>query len=192
MPDLREQLEHCLRGRVCLMGLGNEERGDDGFGVRLAEALGGARMATSPVHRSFPETADADEHSPSVVVAGVAPERFIGSVADEEFDHVIFLDAVDFGGAPGSLVLLDSKHMVSRFPQVSTHKISLGTLAAWSEMNGRTKAWLLGVQPQSLQPSDSLTPAIQSTFNILVEMLGNAPAADGSTPETRNPKHAIA
>jgi hydrogenase 3 maturation protease len=191
MPDLREQLEQCLRGRVCLMGLGNEERGDDGFGVRLAEALGGARMATSPMHRSFPETADGDLHSPSVVVAGLEPEHFIGSVADEEFDHVIFMDAVDFGGAPGSAVLLDSKHMVSRFPQVSTHKISLGTLAAWSEMNGRTKAWLLGVQPASLQPSNSLTPSIQATFNILVEMLGRTPGPTRST-ETRNPKPAIA
>ena len=39
MPDLREQLQQLLQGRVCLMGLGNVDFGDDGFGVRLAEAL---------------------------------------------------------------------------------------------------------------------------------------------------------
>ena len=39
MPDLREQLQHCFQGRVCLMGFGNVLYGDDGFGVRLAEEL---------------------------------------------------------------------------------------------------------------------------------------------------------
>jgi hypothetical protein len=39
MPDLREQLQQLLEGRVCLMGLGNVDYGDDGFGVRLAEEL---------------------------------------------------------------------------------------------------------------------------------------------------------
>jgi hypothetical protein len=39
MPDLREQLRACLQGRVCLVGVGNADHGDDGFGVRLAESL---------------------------------------------------------------------------------------------------------------------------------------------------------
>ena len=34
--DLRGQLEQTLQGRVCLMGVGNTEYGDDAFGVRLA------------------------------------------------------------------------------------------------------------------------------------------------------------
>ena len=33
MPDLREQLRQCFQGRVCMMGLGNVEYGDDGFGA---------------------------------------------------------------------------------------------------------------------------------------------------------------
>ena len=39
MKDLRQQLAELLQGRVCLMGLGNVDCGDDGFGVRLAEDL---------------------------------------------------------------------------------------------------------------------------------------------------------
>ena len=41
MPDLREQLQQCFQGRVCLMGLGNVQYGDDGFGV---QAGGGAEV----------------------------------------------------------------------------------------------------------------------------------------------------
>ena len=97
MPDLREQLEHCFQGRVCLMGIGNVDHGDDGLGVRLAEQL-------------------AAEGLPDVVVAGTAPERFIGRVAGAGHDHVIFLDAVEFGGAPGSVVFLDAEEMTATVP----------------------------------------------------------------------------
>ncbi len=153
MPDLREQLQQLLQGRVCLMGLGNLDYGDDGFGVRLAEELKSTQGADN------------------VVVAGTTPERFIGRAADEKLDRVIFLDAVDFGGAPGSVVLLDSQEMAARFPQVSTHKLSLSLLARQIEANGRTRAWLLGVQPGSLRLGEPLSPAVRATLALLLELL---------------------
>ena len=39
MADFLQQFKLCLPGRICLLGLGNVDSGDDGFGVRLAEAL---------------------------------------------------------------------------------------------------------------------------------------------------------
>jgi hydrogenase maturation protease len=157
MPDLREQLQQLLQGRVCLMGLGNVAYGDDGFGVRLAEALiSSASVAGSRCR---------------VIIAGTTPEWLIGRVVDEHADHVVFLDAVEFGGAPGSVVLLDSDEMAARFPQVSTHKLSLGLLAKRVEANGRTKAWLLGVQPESLRSGEELTPAVRATFELLLDLL---------------------
>jgi hypothetical protein len=92
-------------------------------------------------------------------------------VADEEYDHVVFLDAVEFGGAPGSVVLLDASEMAARFPQISTHKLSLGLLAKQAEANDKTRAWLLGVQPQSLKPGEDLTPTVRATLELLLELL---------------------
>ena len=169
MPDLRQQLQQCFKGRVCLMGLGNVLYGDDGFGVRLAEEL--KSEIRSPKSEGNPKSEGRSEDPGSscsdfglwrhVIVAGTTPERVIGRVADESFDHVIFLDAVEFGGAPGSVVFLNSGEMTARFPQISTHKISLGLLTKWAEVNGKTKAWLLGVQPESRKPGgdppDNLT-----------------------------------
>jgi hydrogenase maturation protease len=150
MPDLRQQLESSLCGRVCFMGLGNTDYGDDGFGVYLAEALIVAGV-------------------PNVIIAGTTPDRCIGRTAS--FDHVVFLDAVDFGGEPGAAVFLDSPQMAARFPQISTHKISLALLAQWAEAGATTKAWLLGVQPESLQPSPQLTPTLQRTLEALCDLL---------------------
>lgn len=152
MNDLRQQLRQCLMGRVCLMGLGNMDLGDDGFGVRLAEELLAARV-------------------PDVVVAGTTLDRHLNDVVDEGFEHLVFLDAVDFGGTPGSVVFLNSQEMAARFPQVSTHKISLGTWAMWVEATGGTKVWLLGVQPESLQPGQPLTPTMQTSLALLSELL---------------------
>jgi hydrogenase maturation protease len=154
MPDLRGQLEECLQGRVCLMGLGNVDYGDDGLGVRLAEELLQAGI-------------------PDVIIAATTPERSLGRVSTEGFDHVVFLDAVEFGGAPGSAIFLNSAGMTSRFPQISTHKIALGTLAQWAEASGTTKAWLLGVQPLSLKPAQQLTPTVQTTLTAVCELLGS-------------------
>lgn len=219
MPNLREQLQQCFQGRVCLMGLGNVDYGDDGFGVRLAEALGDSGAAsvdqsrydssvrsgmfivagqpvnqapsgaacgrTPPREPAMPlltelenDLAEPDGYrhaAPNgalrVVKAGTAPECFIGRIADEGFDHVIFLDAADFGAAPGAVVLLDSDEMAARFPQISTHKLSLGLLAKPVESNGRTKAWLLGVQPQSLKPGEQLSPTVNATLQLLLELM---------------------
>jgi hydrogenase 3 maturation protease len=134
------------------MGLGNVDSGDDGFGVRLAEKLIEAR-------------------TPNVVVAGTAPERYLGRVVDERFDHLVFLDTVEFGAAPGSVVFLEAREIYTRFPQISTHKISLSVLARWVEASGTTRAWLLGVQPESLKQVESLAPKVQATLDALCELL---------------------
>jgi hydrogenase 3 maturation protease len=152
MPDLREQLQQCLNGRTCLIGLGNEDYGDDAAGLRLAEELIGCGM-------------------PDVVIAGTRPESSISRACGEGFEHIVFLDAVEFGGAAGSVVFLDSSDMAARFPQISTHKISLSVLAMWAEASGTTKAWLLGLQPESLKPGRELSEPVRTTLGILKELI---------------------
>jgi hydrogenase maturation protease len=152
MKDLRQQLRELLEGRVCLMGLGNVDCGDDGFGVRLAEALLEAGV-------------------PDVVVARTTPEDYIGRIADQGFDCLIFLDAVEFGASPGSVALLNAREICARYPQISTHKISLGVLAKWIRATSRTKVWLLGVQPQSVKPGETITPTASATRDLLRKLL---------------------
>jgi hydrogenase maturation protease len=161
--DLRQQLCECLEGRVCLVGLGNVDQGDDGLGVRLAESL-------------LASDAGPKVGSVAVVIAGSAPERCIGQLASSGFDHVVFLDATQFGGSPGSVVLLNAREMSSRFPQVSTHRISLGLLAQVVEAGGATRAWLLGVEPDSLASGSGLSMRVQATVDILAELLGELTA----------------
>ncbi|HEX9111770.1 MAG TPA: hydrogenase maturation protease, partial [Terriglobales bacterium] len=152
MKDLRQQLGELLQGRVCLMGLGNVDCGDDGFGVRLAEELLEAGV-------------------PDVVVAGTDPEHYVVRVADRGFDRLVFLDAVECGAPPGSVVLLNASEISARYPQISTHKISLGVLAKWVRAGSKTKVSLLGVQPQSVRPGQTPTPTVSRTLQLLRALL---------------------
>lgn len=152
MSDLRQQLTSELHGRVCWVGLGNSDYTDDAFGICLAERL-------------------ADAGLPNVVIARNSPDRYMSQITGGSFAHVVFLDTVEFGGASGSTIFVNASEIVSRFPQVSTHKISLGLLAKWVEASGRTKAWLLGVQPRSIARGNQMTSAVETTLNALCELL---------------------
>lgn len=157
MPDLPDQLSAALRGRICVVGVGNPDYGDDALGVRLAENL-----------------RPSDKHE--VIVAGKAPERYVDRVTDGGFDTCLYLDAVDFGADPGAAVFLDAAGIAEKCPQISTHKLSLGLLAQLIEGNRRTRAWLLGVQPESLKFGAAMTPRVGASVKalrlLLQELLG--------------------
>ncbi len=108
-------------------------------------------------------------------MAGTTPERYVPFLSGGGFDTVLFLDAVEVGAAPGSVVLLDSGEMAARWPQVSTHKLSLGLLARLIESDGGTRAWLLGIQPETLEPGRGISPVVSATLESLAGLLRETP-----------------
>jgi hydrogenase maturation protease len=161
MNDLRSNLHRILRGRVCLVGLGSVEHGDDGLGVQLAHDLSVALAHLRPGPAAT---------APSVLLGGTQPEFQLRRLP-KDLDSVVFLDAVDFGGAPGSVVLLDSAAMRARYPQISTHRLSVGLLAQLVETGSRSRAWLLGVQPESLREGAPLSEKVRVTLRLLCALL---------------------
>lgn len=166
MENLGQQLRSTLQGRLCVMGVGNVDYSDDGFGVYVAEELMTAGV-------------------PDVIIAGTAPERYLGQVADQGFDDLLLIDALDFGKPPGSVALLNAAEIVCAFPQISTHKISLGVLARVLEEAG-TRVWLLGVQPETLRRGHGLSPTMHTGMEIVHVLLRDLPQVEErpSTPES--------
>jgi len=150
--DLKEELRETLAGRTALVGIGNTDLGDDALGIRLAEQLRRAGVSTA-------------------VVAGTVPENIAGVLARGGYDNVVFLDAVDLGAAPGSVVLMDATEIQSRFPQVSTHKISLGMTARVIQSESQARVWLLGVQPESLRTGSEMSEPVKQTLKLLAGLL---------------------
>ena len=152
--DLTEDLRQRLTGRVAVVGIGNPDLGDDGAGMRLAECLAARGLS-------------------DIFLAERTPERWVGRLARDGYDSVLFLDAVDAGERPGSVLLLDAAEVESRFPQLSTHKLSLGTLARLLEAEGGARALLLGIQPARLTPGAGLSAPVETTVEILADLVSN-------------------
>ncbi len=159
--DLMEELRRALEGRTCLVGVGNDDLADDGLGPSLARVL-------------LAEGADA-------VDAGTTPEDRLEEIIRGGFRNVVFLDAVEIDGPPGSFVLFDAGVVRSRFPQVSTHKISLGTLARVIEARSGARVWLLGVQPLWLRPGLGLSQPVVETLAMLTRLITDLLRGDGAT-----------
>jgi hydrogenase maturation protease len=159
--DLRHELRRALDGRTCLVGVGSADLGDDGFGPALARTISGSGF--------------------HVIDAGTSPEDRIAEIVEGRFRNVIFLDAVDVGGTPGSAALLDAAAVQTRFPQVSTHRISLGALARLIEAGSGARVWLLGVQPLALRPG-GLSQPVRETLEMLTQMIADALPGGSTRP----------
>jgi hydrogenase maturation protease len=137
---------------VGLVGIGNPDRRDDAFGLRLAEAV-------------------RDLGYPDVILAERTPERWMGRLARGEWQTVLFLDAVQMSAAPGDVIFLGGAEIAARYPQVSTHKLSLGTLARLIEAGGSTRVFFLGVQPHAVDQGAELSAPVRATLEILRDLL---------------------
>jgi hydrogenase 3 maturation protease len=199
MNLLPHQLRPCLRSRVCLVGLGNPRLGDDAVGVRIAEALSTCQTAARIPERSGSEVRSRSAHqtpsaedfdavgvhsqspsspeggaSTSILLAANDPERVLPQIVDGQFDHVVFIEAVDFGGRPGAVTVLRSEEILTRFIRTGPQTLPLGPLAERIESNGHTKTWVLGVQPASLRQDRPLSQSVQTTFQALVRLISQA------------------
>ncbi len=142
--------------KILIAGIGSEFYGDDGIGIIIAEKL--AKVAYERI---------------KVTVCGDSPDRIIGVVNQEQPDELIFIDAMEFGSLPGNVVFLNSEDFASRFPQISTHKISLSLIARMIECKGKTHVWLLGIQPATLKPGSLLSAEVNKTADTILRLIQN-------------------
>jgi hydrogenase 3 maturation protease len=161
------ELRRALRGRVCVVGVGNRDRGDDAAGPRLVDLLRGRVGAPC-------------------LDAGACPENFLERMARERPDVVLVVDAADFGGAPGEARLVGPETVVNG--GLSTHAASLELLAEYVHARTAAVVQVLAVQAASMRPGRPLSAPVAESVDLLAgqlaEILG-APAARGAPPRPR-------
>ena len=64
---------------------------------------------------------------------------------------------------------MGAEGIIARYPQFSTHKISLGLLARYIADRLRCRVWLLGVEPRDTGFGRTLSPAVEETMSLLLE-----------------------
>jgi hydrogenase 3 maturation protease len=135
------EVRKLLEGNVVILGVGNELRGDDGVGVYIVRKL----------------------RKKNAINVGVAPENFIGKIKKMKPDRIVILDALDFGGKPGEVKVVDARR--TRGLNISTHSLPL---SFFCKLLGKTKIYLVGVQPKKNEFGSSMSKEVKSrAFELL-------------------------
>jgi len=161
------RLRQLLRGRVCLVGIGNRARGDDGAGPSLIDRLEG-RVAARCLD------------------AGVVPENHAERIAALRPDVVLLLDAVNFGATPGAVSLAPA---AAADGGISSHNLPLRLLGEYLQAHGPAAVLLLGIQPESTACDRPLTGRVARTVDRLAELLTSLLPGEPSAWTGRTPVH---
>lgn len=160
MQDLVSYLKS-LDSQSVLVGVGNPLRGDDGFGPELVGRLGEAVPFKT-------------------IDAGEEPEDCLGQVVALRPSRVLIADAVAFGGKPGEAVLLEPESLGKKIT-VSTHQLPLMMfIRLMRERLPGADVRVLGLQPKSIELGKGLSPQVDQSMDMLVQIItGAAPVGPG-------------
>ena len=147
---LAQALRRFLVGRVCVLGVGNRHRGDDGAGSMAAERLASRTEAV-------------------VLDAGSVPENFLEKAARFNPDTILLIDALDFGGAKGELRVIAPEVVAPA--GLSTHALSLRMVDQFLEARTKARIGLLAVQPAVIEAGTGLSAEVSSALECLERVL---------------------
>ncbi|MEN8216119.1 MAG: HyaD/HybD family hydrogenase maturation endopeptidase [Pseudomonadota bacterium] len=143
--------------KVLVLGIGNLLLSDEGIGVHAVNAL--------LRDYQIPEGVE-------VIDGGTSGMELLTFIA--KADHLIILDAVKTGQAPGTLIRLDGEQVPTFFrTKVSPHEIGLSDVLAAAHLTGEQpdNLTLFGIEPANLELGLELSDKVASQVTHLVEQV---------------------
>ena len=142
--------------RALIICIGNYLLGDDGIGVHVAQKLSGIEL---------PEEVE-------VIEAGTS--LFFLSPLLEEAGHLLFVDAVEKGGTPGSIHLLDAGEISSAGAKKATvHELGLSDTLDVIKLKGQPlpEMLMIGVEPEKTDVGTELSSPVENAIPAVVQKI---------------------
>jgi hydrogenase 3 maturation protease len=155
--SLREELERRLKGNIVLVGVGNPMCGDDGVGPAVIQRLNSYRHDGT--------------NGTLLVDGGDSPEAYWGKITASRPQAILLIDAVAWGGEPGSVALLE-RVQEGRSP-LSTHRIPLNVFLDLLREETGADVFVLGIQPAQVAFGVAMSLRVQRTLDLLVEVFSD-------------------
>jgi len=143
------------RATTAVVGLGSPLMGDDGVGL---EALARLRAHCG------------DDPTLAWVDGGTGGLALLHAI--EGARRVLFLDAIDAGCPPGTVIELEGDALPRRLgPKLSPHEVDLAEVLALAALRGTPPACAaaVGVQPARIALGTTLSPPVAAALDALVE-----------------------
>ena len=166
--QLASELAAILRPNSVIVCVGNELRGDDGAGVAVARGL-------------------ADRIPWQVFNALTVPENCLMKIVAAAPDSVLFIDALHFNAAPGTIRLFPSTDLDG--PGPSTHGPSPQVFLSALEQFHPCIHAILGIQPQSLDLDAAISAPVAAAIDQIIAAfhLLAGPDCAGELPPNAEP-----
>ncbi|MBK8980310.1 MAG: hydrogenase maturation protease [Planctomycetes bacterium] len=148
-PELRRELAALRQRDHLVLGVGNDLRGDDGFGPELARQLA-ARGGRA-------------------LDAGTAPESMTGPLRRAAPALLLIADAAELGAPPGTLRLLDPAELAPG--ATGTHDPSLRLLLTFLAAELSFEVRLLAVQPAHRDLGAAMSAPVAAALAAAVDAL---------------------
>ncbi len=130
--------------------MGNRDRGDDGVGLLIGDELA----------KLYPKNVFSTEEDDISV--------FLLHILDnDDFEHVVLIDAADFDAKPGSILLSSSVN--SKIKSISTHTIPYNQIELILK-EGKKDFTLIGIQVQSLEFMSEITKEVIEASKKVIDL----------------------
>ena len=143
--------------QITIMGVGNILFTDEGVGVRVLETLN--------EQYEFPSNV-------AIVDGGVLGMNLLGTIS--EADHLIVIDAVRNGRAPGTLYRLEGEEIPKRvLAKNSLHQVDLLEALTFCQALDKTpETLIIGIEPMDIKTVGlTMTPTVAGKMQAMVEMV---------------------
>ncbi|MFH2106197.1 MAG: hydrogenase maturation protease [Candidatus Micrarchaeota archaeon] len=140
--DFLERLKQLVKDKkVLALGVGNSIKSDDGIGEYILKRL----------------------KTKNKIFCGSVPENFIFKIKENEPDLVLIIDAMDFQGKPGEVLLASA--IDTRAPKISTHSLSFDM---FDKFLPGVDLHVLGIQAKNLDYGDEISKEVLDSADHLV------------------------
>jgi len=148
-------------GRVAILGIGSDLRGDDVAGILTAQQIEKiiGRKKTITQARVF--------------IGATAPENLTGEIKRFQPTHLIIIDAAEMNATPGHIEILNPDTISGA--TFCTHSLPVKVIIDYLLQSFKFEVITIGIQPKTLTvgatPSKEILAAVKQLSSILGKLL---------------------
>jgi hydrogenase 3 maturation protease len=165
MNEVLQELAGTIKktSKIAFLGVGSPLRSDDNTGNRIVAVLEDKLKADPGQEYHFYQGES-------------APENFTGVIRAFSPEYLVVFDAAELGKPPGSFALIAPDKIDGI--GFASHVLPLKIICNYLSSAVGRRVFLIGVQPQSLEFGENLSPAVEEAINEfitgLLDLLGRS------------------